>query len=122
MPQVHYDIGEMYGGQIPIDESDPSRLLYFVFKPAIDASAPNDEVTIYLNVGTLVVNALMEANPIHGQGGPGCSSMDAFFQESMHDYAVDVVPRDLLTCDKTDHLLGTLVHSCQSQMRIRGPT
>lgn len=46
--QVYYDVGEMYGGQVPIDESDPSRKLFFIFKPAIHADV--DEVTIFLNV------------------------------------------------------------------------
>lgn len=56
--------GEFYSGSIPIDESDPSRALFFVFKPAINASFDPKEVVIWLN------------------GGPGCSSLVGFFQEN----------------------------------------
>lgn len=54
----------MYGGSIAITKSDPSRELFFMFKPVMNSDAPTDELTIFLN------------------GGPGCSSMDAFFQEN----------------------------------------
>lgn len=62
LPEVHYDVGEMYGGLIPIEESDLSRQLYFIFKPAIGTAT--DDLTIYLD------------------GGPGCSSLIGFFQEN----------------------------------------
>lgn len=52
----------MYSGLIPIDESDPSRALFFVFQPTV--GEPVDEITIWLN------------------GGPGCSSLEGFFQEN----------------------------------------
>ncbi|KAI9703449.1 MAG: hypothetical protein M1820_005922 [Bogoriella megaspora] len=61
-PDVNFDTGEFYSGSVPIDESDPSRSLFWIFKPAIEA--PVDEVTIWLN------------------GGPGCSSLIGFFQEN----------------------------------------
>jgi carboxypeptidase D len=59
---VDYDIGEMYSGLIPIDTADPSRALFFVFQPTV--GEPVDEITIWLN------------------GGPGCSSLEGFFQEN----------------------------------------
>ncbi|KAK5173545.1 uncharacterized protein LTR77_002226 [Saxophila tyrrhenica] len=60
-PLVNWPTGEFYAGNVPIDESDPSRSLFFVFKPASDA--PVNETTIWLN------------------GGPGCSSLAGFLQE-----------------------------------------
>lgn len=57
-----FNISEMYSGSIPIDENDPSRTLFFVFHPT--TGAPVDEITIWLN------------------GGPGCSSLEGFFQEN----------------------------------------
>jgi len=62
LPLVNFDIGEMYSGLIPIDMDDPSRALFFVFQPT--DGPPVDEVTIWLN------------------GGPGCSSLEGFFQEN----------------------------------------
>lgn len=59
---VDFDIGEMYSGNIPIDTNDPSRALFFVFQPT--DGPPVDEITIWLN------------------GGPGCSSLEGFFQEN----------------------------------------
>ncbi|MCJ1475750.1 hypothetical protein MMC13_004414 [Lambiella insularis] len=61
LPDVHYDLGEMYSGLVPIG-TNASRALFFVFQPTI--GKPVDEVTIFLN------------------GGPGCSSLDSFFQET----------------------------------------
>ncbi|KAJ6131487.1 hypothetical protein N7523_001193 [Penicillium sp. IBT 18751x] len=62
LPDVKLDLGEMYSGLIPIKEGDNSRQLFFVFQPTI--GKPVDEVTIWLN------------------GGPGCSSMESFLQET----------------------------------------
>ena len=62
MPDVDFDIGEMYSGLIPIDYSNTSEALFFVFQPTV--GEPVDEVTIWLN------------------GGPGCSSLEGFFQEN----------------------------------------
>lgn len=62
LPEVDFDVGEMYSGLIPIDTEDPSRALFFVFQPTV--GEPVDEVTIWLN------------------GGPGCSSLEGFFQEN----------------------------------------
>ncbi|CAG8888578.1 unnamed protein product [Penicillium egyptiacum] len=62
LPEVPFDIGEMYSGLVPIDMNNSSRSLFFIFQPTINE--PVDEVTIWLN------------------GGPGCSSMESFLQET----------------------------------------
>jgi hypothetical protein len=49
LPDIPYDLGEMYSGLIPIDLNDASRALFFVFQPTI--SAPTDEIVIWLNGG-----------------------------------------------------------------------
>lgn len=61
-PLVNFDTGEFYSGLVPIDESDPDRALFFIFKPAINTTST--DLTIWLN------------------GGPGCSSLVGFFQEN----------------------------------------
>lgn len=61
LPLLNYDIGEVYSGLLPIDGNDTSRELFFVFQPRISGPAV-DEITIWLN------------------GGPGCSSLEGFFQ------------------------------------------
>ncbi|OQE20012.1 hypothetical protein PENSTE_c014G04437 [Penicillium steckii] len=62
LPDVPFDIGEMYSGLMPIDMSNTSRALFFIYQPKL--GEPVDEVTIWLN------------------GGPGCSSMESFLQET----------------------------------------
>lgn len=62
LPDVPFDIGEMYSGLMPIDMSNSSRALFFIYQPTIGEHV--DEVTIWLN------------------GGPGCSSMESFLQET----------------------------------------
>lgn len=65
LPSVPFDVGELYSGLVPVYE-DPSRALFFVFSPT--TGDPVDEVTIWLN------------------GGPGCSSLEGFFQENVRAY------------------------------------
>jgi len=62
LPDVPFNVGELYSGNFEINAGDPSRQLFFVFQPTI--GKPVDEITIWLN------------------GGPGCSSLEGFFQEN----------------------------------------
>ena len=62
LPDVPFNIGEMYSGLMPIKSGDKSRELFFVFQPTV--GEPVDELVIWMN------------------GGPGCSSLEGFFQEN----------------------------------------
>ncbi|OWZ61190.1 hypothetical protein AYX15_06581 [Cryptococcus neoformans] len=62
LPDVPCEFGETYSGLIPIDHRNQSEALFFVFQPKL-GKASND-LTIWLN------------------GGPGCSSLEGWFQEN----------------------------------------
>ena len=62
LPEVDFDIGESYAGNLPIDSTGKS--LFFWFVPTTNPAA-SDEITLWLN------------------GGPGCSSLDGFFHEQV---------------------------------------
>lgn len=49
LPDIDFDVAEMYSGLIPIDMSNALRALFFVFQPTINANV--DEITIWLNGG-----------------------------------------------------------------------
>ncbi|KIW85389.1 hypothetical protein Z517_00779 [Fonsecaea pedrosoi CBS 271.37] len=53
---------EMYSGVIPLNMSDDSRGMFFVYQPRV--GPPVEEITIWFN------------------GGPGCSSLEGFLQEN----------------------------------------
>ncbi|KAJ5096891.1 Peptidase S10 serine carboxypeptidase [Penicillium angulare] len=59
LPDVHYDLGEMYSGFLPVCEN---ASFFYIFQPKI--GEPSDDITIWLS------------------GGPGCSSMQGFLQEN----------------------------------------
>lgn len=60
LPFIDFDFGESYSGLMPIDST--GRELFFWFFPTQDAGA--NDITIWLN------------------GGPGCSSLEGFFEVS----------------------------------------
>jgi carboxypeptidase D len=62
LPEVDFDIGESYAGSMPIGNSTTDSL-FFWFVPTQNPLAGN-EIVIWLN------------------GGPGCSSLNGFFQEN----------------------------------------
>lgn len=62
LPLFNFDLGEIYSGLVPIDKDNDSRALFFVYEPTV--GPPVDEITVWFN------------------GGPGCSSLEGFFQEN----------------------------------------
>jgi carboxypeptidase D len=62
LPDVNFDVGEMHSGLMPIHMNDTSRALFSVYETTV--GAPVGEIAIWLNVG------------------PGCSSLEGFFQEN----------------------------------------
>ena len=46
MPDIFFDLGELYAGQIPVG-NDTSKQMFFVYQPKI--GEPVDEVTIWFN-------------------------------------------------------------------------
>jgi carboxypeptidase D len=49
LPEMNFDLGEMYSGVIPVDMKNTSRGLFYVFQPR--AGTPVDEITVWLNGG-----------------------------------------------------------------------
>ncbi|CAG8935710.1 unnamed protein product [Penicillium salamii] len=59
LPDVHYELGEMYSGYMPVRDN---ASLFYIFQPKI--GEPTNDLTVWFS------------------GGPGCSSMQGFFQEN----------------------------------------
>jgi carboxypeptidase D len=78
MPDVDFDIGEMYAGNIPIG-TNASEALYFVFQPKL--GAPVDEITIWLNGGPGCRYGLLLKED-DSWADERCSSLEGFFQEN----------------------------------------
>jgi len=63
LPYVDFDVGESYAGLMDISDNSDDGSLYFWFFPSPNPAAEK-EILIWLN------------------GGPGCSSLEGFFQEN----------------------------------------
>lgn len=63
LPYVDFDVGESYAGLMDISNNTDDGQLYFWFFPSTNPQAEK-EILIWLN------------------GGPGCSSLEGFFQEN----------------------------------------
>jgi carboxypeptidase D len=61
LPDVPFDLGEIYSGLIPIDYANTSEALFFVFQPKL--GEPVDEITIWLNV-RVASNSGLELNKV----------------------------------------------------------
>jgi len=79
LPDIPFDVGEMYAGLMPIDMNNTSRALYFVFQPTV--GAPVDEITIWLNGGPGEPNPSSKKEAF-SKRPVGCSSLEGFFQEN----------------------------------------
>lgn len=44
LPDIPFDVGELYSGLIPVNMNDTSRALFFVFQPTV--GAPVDEISM----------------------------------------------------------------------------
>jgi len=91
LPDVNFDIGESYAGLLPVStKPGEPRQLYFWFFPSANPLG-QEEITIWLN------------------GGPGCSSLEGFFQENgpvlwqygNHDYLNTKLSESLYTNEKS---------------------
>jgi carboxypeptidase D len=47
IPGLNFDYGELYAGQIPINKSDPSRNMFYMFQPKV--GEPSKDLTIWFN-------------------------------------------------------------------------
>ncbi|KAH8657804.1 carboxypeptidase S3, penicillopeptidase S3, CPD-S3 [Xylariales sp. PMI_506] len=52
LPDVPFDVGELYSGLIPIDPANTSNALFFIFQPTI--GAPRDETRFFQETGRFV--------------------------------------------------------------------
>jgi carboxypeptidase D len=79
LPNIPFDVGEMYAGLMPMNMNNTSRALYFVFQPTV--GAPVDEITIWLNGVPGELNASTKYS-VFLTWNVGCSSLEGFFQEN----------------------------------------
>jgi carboxypeptidase D len=77
LPEMDFDLGELYSGVIPIDANNASRGLFFVFQPRV--GAPVDEITIWLNGGPGKLSTCACGVSLTLAG---CSSLEGFLQEN----------------------------------------
>lgn len=48
LPDVNFDVGELYGGSVPVDDSNPNRTLFFMFKPS--TGPPTNDLTMSVRI------------------------------------------------------------------------
>jgi carboxypeptidase D len=96
LPEVMFDIGEIYSGSLSTGTSSSDGEYFFVFQPSI--ADPVNEVTIWLN------------------GGPGCTSLEGFFEENgrfvWYPGAAGVVENPYSWVNLTNVLWYALLVSC----------
>lgn len=76
LPDVPFDVGELYSGNIPIDTANASRALFFVFEPTI--GDPVDEVTIWYDTFQVGYHLRCLTDHAQAQWRPGMLQLRGF--------------------------------------------